>query len=64
MLDYLAAKTGVSVETLLAQILDAYSIKHNQELVANVPSCRDSLGTLTEAKIRYAYFPVRHSRRR
>jgi hypothetical protein len=51
MLAYLATKSGVSVETLLAQILDAYSIQHIQELAHNVPFYRDSLPNLTEAKI-------------
>jgi hypothetical protein len=63
VLDYLAAKTGVSVETLLTQILDAYSIKHIHGLVAKVPSYRDALGSLTESKIRDAYEPVRRTRR-
>jgi len=49
MLAYLAAKSGVSVETLFVQILDAYSIQHINELVAHLPSSPDSLGTLTEA---------------
>ena len=59
MLAYLAAKSGVSVETLLAQILDAYSIQHIEELAHNVPSYRDSLPNLSEAKLTYAYDAVR-----
>ena len=63
MLEYLAAKGGLSVETLLAQILEAYAVPHLSELVTKVPSCRDAVAMLTEAKIRVAYEPVRRNRR-
>ena len=62
-LEYLAAKRGLSVEQLLAQILDAYSIPHAFELAENVPSYRDSLPNLTEAAIARAYDAVRRDRR-
>jgi hypothetical protein len=62
-LHYLATKRAQSVETLLARILDDYTIQHITELVANVPSCRDSLPNLTEAKIARAYDAVPKHRR-
>jgi hypothetical protein len=62
-LHYLATKRGQSVETLLARILDDYTIQHITELVTNVPSYRDSLPNLTEAAIARAYAAVRRHRR-
>ena len=62
-LHYLATKRGQSVETLLARILDDYTIQHITELVTNVPSYRDSLPNLTEATIARAYNAVRRARR-
>lgn len=62
-LHYLATKRGQSVETLLARILDDYTIQHITELVTNVPSYRDSLPNLTEATIARAYAAVRRQRR-
>jgi hypothetical protein len=58
MLAYIAAERGTSVETLLAEILDAFSVKHIWDLAENVPSYRDSLPNLTEAKYKCVFDAV------
>src|SRR5690349_21304485 len=44
---------------VFARILDDYAVQHIEDLLANVPSCRDSLPNLTEAKLARAYCAIR-----